>query len=103
MILRKLRGLGAKQIFLHKKSKHTMKKRKKDPEIPLAMIICKNPLKKKQRLSDLAKVTGAWSKTGGAGDPQPDNREFKVKTIARKDKKQRQKRLRKTRCKDKKD
>merc|ERR1711934_1193830 len=24
------------------------------------------------------KVTGAWSKTGGAGDPQPDNREFKV-------------------------
>ena len=78
-----------------------MKKRKKDPEIPLAMIICKNPLKKKQRLSDLAKVTGAWSKTGGAGDPQPDNREFKVKTIARKDKKQRQKRLRKTRSKDK--
>jgi len=24
------------------------------------------------------KVTGAWSKTGGAGDPQPDNREFTV-------------------------
>jgi hypothetical protein len=23
-------------------------------------------------------VTGAWSKTGGAKDPQPDNREFKV-------------------------
>ena len=64
-----------------------MKKGKKDPEIHLAMILCKNLLKKKQRLSDLAKVTGAWSKTGGAGDPQPDNREFKVKTIARKDKK----------------
>ena len=77
-----------------------MKKRKRDPEIYLAMILCKNLLKKKQRLSVLAKVTGAWSKTGGAGDPQPDNREFKVKTIARKDKKQRQKRLR---CKDKKD
>ena len=24
------------------------------------------------------KVTGDWSKTGGAGEPQPDNREFKV-------------------------
>ena len=24
-------------------------------------------------------MTGAWSKTGGAGDPQPDNREFKVR------------------------
>jgi len=24
------------------------------------------------------KVTGDWSKTGGAGDPQPDNREFEV-------------------------
>ena len=23
-------------------------------------------------------VTGDWSKTGGAGEPQPDNREFKV-------------------------
>ena len=24
-------------------------------------------------------VTGDWSKTGGAGEPQPDNREFKVR------------------------
>ena len=24
------------------------------------------------------RVTGDWSKTGGAGEPQPDNREFKV-------------------------
>ena len=24
-------------------------------------------------------MTGAWSKTGGAGDPQPDNREFKAR------------------------
>ena len=23
-------------------------------------------------------VTGDWSATGGAGDPQPDNREFEV-------------------------
>ena len=24
-------------------------------------------------------VTGDWSKTGGAGEPQPDNREFEVR------------------------
>ena len=23
-------------------------------------------------------MTGAWSKSGGAGEPQPDNREFEV-------------------------
>ena len=27
-------------------------------------------------------VTGDWSKTGGAGEPQPDNREFKVRMSA---------------------
>ena len=26
-------------------------------------------------------VTGDWSKTGGAGEPQPDNREFKVSYV----------------------
>ena len=27
-------------------------------------------------------VTGDWSKTGGAGEPQPDNREFKVRHVS---------------------
>ena len=27
-------------------------------------------------------VTGDWSKTGGAGEPQPDNREFKVSYVS---------------------
>ena len=34
---------------------------------------------KQLKLINTDQVTGAWSKTGGAGDPQPDNREFKVR------------------------
>ena len=89
-----------------------MKKRKKDPEIPLAMILCKNLLKKKTKTEWSCEGDGGLEQDwrGGrssAGQPRvqgedncKERQETKTKKT-KKDKMQRQKRLRKTRSKDK--